>query len=82
MAMGAVALSVGVLAACSSGGSSPSAGTAGPASTGPITIGASLSLHGGFQADGEAFQKGYELWASDVNGPKVRSTWSWVISVW
>jgi branched-chain amino acid transport system substrate-binding protein len=68
MAMGAVALSVGVLAACSSGGSSsPSAGTAGPASTGPITIGASLSLHGGFQADGVAFQKGYELWAKDVN---------------
>ena len=121
MAMGAVALSVGVLAACSSGGSSsPSAGAAGPASTGPIVIGASLSLHGGFQADGEAFQKGYKLWASDVNahggilgrqvvlkildnqsspnqvvtdyqtlinhdhvnGPKVRSTWSWVISVW
>jgi len=68
MAMGAVALSVGVLAACSSGGSStPSAGAAGPASTGPITIGASLSLHGGFSADGVAFQQGYELWAKDVN---------------
>jgi branched-chain amino acid transport system substrate-binding protein len=67
MAMGAVALSVGVLAACSGGSSSPSAGTAGPASTGPITIGASLSLHGGFQADGVAFQKGYMLWARDVN---------------
>ena len=68
MAMGAVALSVGVLAACSSGGSSsPSAGTTGPASTGPITIGASLSLHGGFSADGVAFEQGYELWARDVN---------------
>jgi branched-chain amino acid transport system substrate-binding protein len=68
MAMGAVALSVGVLAACSSGGSStPTAGMTGPASTGPITIGASLSLTGGFQADGVAFQKGYELWAKDVN---------------
>jgi branched-chain amino acid transport system substrate-binding protein len=68
MAMGAVALCAGVLAACSSGGSSsPSAGATGPASTGPITIGASLSLHGGFQADGLAFQKGYQLWAKDVN---------------
>ena len=68
IAMGAVALCAGVLAACSSGGSSsPSAGATGPAATGPITIGASLSLHGGFQADGEAFQKGYELWAKDVN---------------
>jgi branched-chain amino acid transport system substrate-binding protein len=68
MAMGAVALSVGVLAACSSGGSSsPSAGASAPADTGPITIGASLSLTGGFQADGVAFQKGYELWAKDVN---------------
>ena len=68
MAMGAVALSVGVLAACSGGGSSsPSAGATGPAATGPITIGASLSLTGGFQADGLAFQKGYDLWAGDVN---------------
>ncbi len=67
MAMGAVALSAGGLAACSGGGGSPGAGTAGPASTGPITIGASLSLTGGFQADGVAFQKGYKLWARDVN---------------
>jgi branched-chain amino acid transport system substrate-binding protein len=68
MAMGAIALSVGVLAACSSGGSSsPSASASGPATTGPITIGASLSLHGGFQADGVAFEQGYKLWAADVN---------------
>ena len=68
MAMGAVALSVGVLAACSGGGSSsPSAGASAPADTGPITIGASLSLQGGFAADGQAFQKGYTLWAKDVN---------------
>jgi branched-chain amino acid transport system substrate-binding protein len=79
MAMGAVALSVGVLAACS-GSSNTTAGTAGPASTGPITIGASLSLTGDFQADGVAFQKGYELWAKDVNarggilGRKVKLT--------
>jgi branched-chain amino acid transport system substrate-binding protein len=72
IAMGAVALSVGVLAACSGGGSSnsPAAGTTAPASTGPITIGASLSLtppSGPFTADGIAFDRGYSLWAKDVN---------------
>jgi branched-chain amino acid transport system substrate-binding protein len=71
IAMGAVALSVGVLAACSSGGSSsPSASASGPADTGPITIGASLSLtppSGNFTADGIAFERGYKLWARDVN---------------
>ena len=87
-ALGAVALSVGVLAACSSSSSSSSA--ASPASTGastgastsasgttatsaapttgsPITIGISLSLSGDFSVDGQAFDKGYKLWASDVN---------------
>jgi branched-chain amino acid transport system substrate-binding protein len=68
IAMGAVALAIGALAACSGGGSSsPSAGASAPADTGPITIGASLSLHGGFQADGVAFEQGYKLWAKDVN---------------
>ncbi|HEY2574740.1 MAG TPA: amino acid ABC transporter substrate-binding protein [Streptosporangiaceae bacterium] len=46
------------LAACSkssTGGSSP------------LLIGASLSLTGQFSADGQAFQKGYELWAKDQN---------------
>ncbi len=33
----------------------------------PIVIGASLSLSGDFAADGTAFQRGYELWAHDVN---------------
>jgi branched-chain amino acid transport system substrate-binding protein len=64
--MGAVALAIGALAACSSGGSSSPSASA-PADTGPITIGASLSLSGGFEADGQAFQKGYTLWAKDVN---------------
>src|SRR6201995_3470025 len=75
VAVGAVALSVGVLAACSSSSSSSSASTSatGSASTSasgssaPITIGASLSLTGDFSADGTAFQKGYELWVKDVN---------------
>jgi branched-chain amino acid transport system substrate-binding protein len=81
VALGAVALSVGVLAACSSSGSSSSTasstsstGSAGSSASGaasgssaPITIGASLSLTGDFSTDGTAFQKGYELWAKDVN---------------
>jgi len=68
-AMAAVTvLGLSALAACTS--SSNSSGPA-PASTtrptGPITIGASLSLTGDFSADGQAFEKGYELWARDVN---------------
>jgi branched-chain amino acid transport system substrate-binding protein len=68
-ASAAVVLGVSVLAACTS--SSTTSGTT-PAgnSTGPITIGASLSLspaNGPFTADGQAFDKGYHLWAKDVN---------------
>jgi branched-chain amino acid transport system substrate-binding protein len=33
----------------------------------PILIGASLSLTGDFSADGQAYEKGYELWEHDVN---------------
>jgi branched-chain amino acid transport system substrate-binding protein len=74
IALSAVALSVGVLAACSSSGSSssssstsPSASASSSANTTPISIGASLSLTGDFSADGLAYQKGYNLWAKDVN---------------
>jgi len=75
IALSAVALSVGVLAACSSSGSSssssssssPSSSASSSANTTPISIGASLSLTGDFSADGQNYQKGYELWAKDVN---------------
>ena len=53
-----------VVAACSSSGSSNSSGNG---NSSPIVIGASLSLTGDFSADGQAFKRGYELWASDVN---------------
>ncbi len=61
------AVTAAMLASCSSSGStSPS--TSPTASTkAPIVIGASLSLTGDFSADGQAFQRGYELWAHDVN---------------
>jgi branched-chain amino acid transport system substrate-binding protein len=51
-----------VLAACGSSSSSHSS-----SSKPPILIGASLSLTGDFSADGQAFERGYELWASYVN---------------
>jgi branched-chain amino acid transport system substrate-binding protein len=61
LAVGTIAvLATALLAAC--GNSSGSSG-----STKPITIGASLSLTGDFSADGQAFKRGYELWAHDVN---------------
>jgi branched-chain amino acid transport system substrate-binding protein len=75
-ALSAVAmLSAGVLVSCSSGSSSTSAtgsnssssSSSSPSSKSPIVIGASLSLSGDFSDDGKAFQRGYQLWASDVN---------------
>jgi branched-chain amino acid transport system substrate-binding protein len=53
-----------VVAACSSGGSSNSSGNG---NAKPVVIGASLSLTGDFSADGQAFKRGYDLWASEVN---------------
>ena len=66
----AAVLSVGFVAACSSSSSTSTGATAtssSPSTKAPITIGASLSLTGDFSADGQAFQRGYQLWASDVN---------------
>jgi branched-chain amino acid transport system substrate-binding protein len=61
LALGMTAiLAAGVLAACSSSPSSSS-------SKKPILIGASLSLTGDFSADGQAYERGYELWAAYVN---------------
>jgi branched-chain amino acid transport system substrate-binding protein len=61
---------VPLLAACGSSSNSSSSGSSssgGGSSKSPITIGVSLSLSGDFSADGQAFQKGYELWAHDQN---------------
>jgi branched-chain amino acid transport system substrate-binding protein len=57
---GAVLAAVGVFVAFA--GSST-----GSAASGTVTIGASLSLSGDFATDGQAFQRGYELWAKDQN---------------
>jgi branched-chain amino acid transport system substrate-binding protein len=74
LALGAVTL----VAACGSSSSNSSSSTSksggGAASSSsshangsPITIGTSLSLSGDFAADGQAFQRGYQLWAADQN---------------
>src|SRR5215469_1012291 len=61
-------LASGVLAGCTASSATGTTGTTSQDnSTGPITIGASLSLDGQRSADGVAFKRGYELWASDIN---------------
>ena len=57
----ATALASATLAACSSGNNNSNNGH------NPIVIGASLSLTGDFSTDGQAFERGYELWQSYVN---------------
>ena len=52
-----------VLAACSSSSTTTPAG----ASKAPILIGTSLSLTGDFSVDGQAFERGYNLWADNIN---------------
>jgi branched-chain amino acid transport system substrate-binding protein len=59
--VGALSLVVMGLAACGQ------TATNNTAPSGPIKIGVSLSLSGDFQADGQFFQQGYQLWAADVN---------------
>jgi branched-chain amino acid transport system substrate-binding protein len=59
------AAAVLALAACSNGSNGSSGG--GGSSKSPIVIGAALSLSGDNSADGIAYERGYELWASDVN---------------
>ena len=54
-----------VLAAGCSG--SGGGGNAASGTKAPLVIGASLSLTGDFSADGQAYQRGYEFWAAEVN---------------
>jgi branched-chain amino acid transport system substrate-binding protein len=65
LALTAVTIAATALAACSSSGGSSGGGGGG--SKAPIVVGASLSLTGDFSADGQAFQRGYQLWADQVN---------------
>ena len=70
LSLTATAAAAAVLAAgCSSSGSNSATGSSstGSGSKSPLVIGASLSLTGDFSADGQAYQKGYEFWAGQVN---------------
>jgi branched-chain amino acid transport system substrate-binding protein len=67
VASAAAALTVALAAGCGSSGTSASPSSTSSSAKPPIVIGASLSLTGDFSADGQAFQKGYSLWASEVN---------------
>ena len=58
------AIAAMVIAACSSGSSSTS-GSGSSKTT--VVVGTSLSLTGDFSADGQAFQRGYQLWLQDIN---------------
>ncbi len=53
------------LAACSSSSSSSGGGSSTTKS--PIVIGTSLSLTGDFSVDGQAFERGYNLWVANIN---------------
>jgi branched-chain amino acid transport system substrate-binding protein len=53
-----------VIAACSSSSSTTSSSSA---SKSPIVIGTSLSLTGDFSVDGQAFERGYDLWVQEIN---------------
>ncbi|MDT5154348.1 MAG: branched-chain amino acid transport system substrate-binding protein, partial [Mycobacterium sp.] len=61
LAIAVVSVAALVLAGCGGSGSS------GPANSGPLKVGASLSLTGDFSDSGKAAQRGYELWADTVN---------------
>ncbi|HYY17470.1 MAG TPA: amino acid ABC transporter substrate-binding protein [Streptosporangiaceae bacterium] len=62
-------LSLAAAAALAAGCSGISGGSGNTASgsKAPLLIGASLSLTGDFSADGQAYQKGYDFWAAEVN---------------
>src|SRR5689334_6811036 len=65
LALTAVAAAAAMaLAACSSSSTTSAGGTTTKA---PIIIGTSLSLTGDFSVDGQAFERGYNLWVSNIN---------------
>jgi branched-chain amino acid transport system substrate-binding protein len=64
----AVGMVFGLLTACTSSGSStPSGSTSASGSTQPLVIGISLSQTGDFSDPGKAAERGYQLWADNVN---------------
>jgi branched-chain amino acid transport system substrate-binding protein len=66
-ACGSSSSSTSSASSASSGGASSSTSASSSASAPPITIGTSLSLSGDFATDGQAFERGYQLWVADQN---------------
>ena len=64
-AFGVVSVALASLTAVSTSSGASSNGTI--AKGQPVLIGASLSITGDFNGDGQAFQQGYKLWAADQN---------------
>ncbi len=67
MLVGAVLICAIALAWAGNSANASAHQTARAAKLSPITIGASLSLSGDFSADGQAYARGYRLWAADQN---------------
>jgi branched-chain amino acid transport system substrate-binding protein len=57
----------GLLAAGCASSAGGSGGASGSSHGGPLVIGASVSLTGDFSDSGQAVQRGYQLWADQVN---------------
>ena len=64
-AFGVVSITLASLATVSTSSGASGSGTI--AKGQPVLIGASLSLSGDFSGDGDAFQQGYKLWATEQN---------------
>jgi branched-chain amino acid transport system substrate-binding protein len=60
-------VAVGAVAAAALVGGCASSGSGSGSSSGPLVIGASVSLTGDFSDSGKAVQRGYQLWADTVN---------------
>ena len=63
----AIAVAAAVLAGCGSSSGTTSSSGGAQSSKSPILAGVSLPLTGDFSFDGQAFERGYLLWQSDVN---------------
>jgi branched-chain amino acid transport system substrate-binding protein len=62
-----LAIAALAVSACTSSGSGSGTAGASSSSHAPLVIGASVSLTGDFSDEGQAVQRGYQLWAATVN---------------
>ena len=67
LALTAVAASAAIALASCSSSSTTTPSSSGNATKSPILIGTSLSQTGDFSVDGQAFERGYDLWVQNIN---------------